>query len=44
MSSRLVPTPELLQDAKNFKGEFLVRIFWCVPSNSRGFSTKWNTQ
>ncbi len=31
MSNRLVPTPELLQDAKNFKGEFLVRIFGAFP-------------
>lgn len=32
MSSRLVPTPELLQDAKNFKGEFLVlEAVGCVP-------------
>lgn len=31
MSNRLVPTPELLKDAKNFKGEFLVRTFGAFP-------------
>jgi hypothetical protein len=31
MSDRLVPTPDLLQDAKNFKGEFLVRTFGASP-------------
>lgn len=31
MSDRLVPTPDLLQDAKNFKGEFFVRTFGAMP-------------
>jgi hypothetical protein len=31
MSVRLVPTPDLLQDAKNFKSEFLVRTFGASP-------------
>jgi hypothetical protein len=31
MSERLVPNSELLQDAKNFKGEFLAKTFGASP-------------
>ena len=34
MSDRLVPTPKLLQDAKSFKGEFLVRTFGAIPQEA----------
>jgi len=37
MNERLVPTPDLLQEAKNFKGEFLVRAFGAI-SHAAGIS------
>ena len=38
MANRLIATAELLQDAKNFKGEFLTRTFGAIAQDAAGQS------